>query len=116
MFYGGYAKNPTKLGNGEKVMIKPTIEEILKLLIDKETKTSQTAADQKGSSTRAFGAKEKKKKESARPSVRSRDSSSNKSTSMPARHCDTCFSNRLDFFGVRKLGKSFPWVITNPHE
>lgn len=89
MFYGGYAKNPTKEVNGRKVLIKPTTEEIL-LLIDIESDTSQTAAKEKSSSTRAFGAKGKK--ESSKTS--NGNNSSKTSTSKPARHCDTCFSNR----------------------
>ncbi|MCJ1271778.1 hypothetical protein MMC22_011683 [Lobaria immixta] len=44
MFLGGYAKNPTTVQNGQEVMVVPTLEEILKLLIDREAGTSQTAA------------------------------------------------------------------------
>ncbi|MCJ1270664.1 hypothetical protein MMC22_010561 [Lobaria immixta] len=44
MFLGGYAKNPTTVQNGQEVMVVPTLEEILKLLIDREAGISQTAA------------------------------------------------------------------------
>ncbi|MCJ1270403.1 hypothetical protein MMC22_010300 [Lobaria immixta] len=90
MFYGGYAKNPTKEVNGKKVLIEPTIEEIITLLIDQKSDT-QITAQEKSSSTRAFGAKGKK--ESSKAS-KVKDSSSKTSTAKPTRYCDTCFSNR----------------------
>lgn len=89
MFYGGYAKNPTKEVNGKKVLIKPTIEETITLLIDRESDT-QTTAKKKSSNTRAFGAKGEK--ESSKAS-KSKDASKT-SAAKPARHCDKCFSNR----------------------
>lgn len=55
VFLGIYAKNPTKIDNGKEVLIVPTIEEVLDLLIDREP--SSLASSPKPSTTRAYGAK-----------------------------------------------------------
>ena len=89
MFLGGYAKNHTTVQNGQEVMVVPTLEEILQLLIHREAGTSQTAANQNSSNTRAFRANGNS--ESPRPQARSGNPSSDRKL-----YCTSCYSNRHD--------------------
>lgn len=103
MFLGIYAMNPTKIENGVEIMNVPTIEEILQLLIYRESSTPSSPMD---SATRAFGAqgrennnkKDRNNKMSSnedssnsRPPARSGNSSVSLHTQ---RYCDTCYSTR----------------------
>ena len=97
MFLGGYAQNPTTIENGKEVMIVPTIEEILKLLIDRES-SNLTSSSSKQAGSRAFNAKGRDNKEdkkesstSNRPPARGGKSSNSQ---RPQRYCDVCYSTR----------------------
>ena len=97
MFLGGYAQNPTTIKNGKEVMIVPTIEEILKLLIDRES-SNLTSSSSKQAGSRAFNAKGRDNKEdkkesstSNRPPARGGKSSNSQ---RPQRYCDVCYSTR----------------------
>lgn len=98
MFLGGYGKNPTTTENGKVVMIVPTIEQVLKLLIDRESSNLVSTPSSKHLASRAFNGKGRDnkddKKESStsnRPSSRGGKSSNSQ---RPQRYCDVCFSTR----------------------
>lgn len=87
MYLGAYAKNPTKVVEGTETMIVSTIEEVIQLLIDRQTNTLQSST--KGDSTRAFGAVGKARRGSPRPAYsekRPRDSRQRD------QKCETCLS------------------------
>ncbi|MCJ1470081.1 hypothetical protein MMC07_008726 [Pseudocyphellaria aurata] len=58
MYLGEYAKNPTHLANGVQTMTIPTIEEVIQLLIDRQS--SNQMSSPKGDTTPAFRAMDKK--------------------------------------------------------
>lgn len=87
MYLASYAKNLTGTAEGvEGVMIVPTIEEVLKLLIDRESRTASTSPSSQ-SSTRAFNAKGR----NSRPPARGEKSSNSRGQLTP-RYCETCYS------------------------
>lgn len=89
-FLGGYARNPTKTENGVEILIVPTIEEILQLLIDRESRISSSLSLSQMPASRAFSARKKENKISSRPQARGGESSNSK---RPARYCATCYSH-----------------------
>lgn len=111
MFLASYARNPTRIELGIEVMIIPTIDEILKLLLDRESRNLQSSsANQEHSllTKRALGSEGQWKdssrsptrsswhsKDTSRSSTQAKSSSSshfyNSSNHQPS-HCDTCFS------------------------
>ena len=96
-FLGRYAENPTKVEKGVKVIVVPTIEDVMSQSLDRE---SSSSAASKQATTRAFDAKkgDNKNKESSsrdpshsRPPARGGKSSSSQ---RPQRYCDTCYSTK----------------------
>lgn len=89
MFLSSYATNPTKTENGVEVLIVPTIEEIVQLLIDRESRNSSSLSQMPASG--AFSAcKKKDNKDSSRPQVRGGESSNSQHHD---RYCATCYSH-----------------------
>ena len=93
-FLGRYSENPTKVEKGVKVMIVPTIEDVMSQLLDRE---SSSSAASKQATSRAFDAKKgdsknpNKDASSSRPPARGGKSSSSQRLQ---RYCDTCYSTR----------------------
>lgn len=79
MFLRGYAQDSKKTEGGE--MVVPTIEEVLKELIDREGSTQLSKDNQAGA--RAFGAKEKKDKEPSKSRPQARGGKSSNSPRPP---------------------------------
>ena len=98
MFLGGYAKNPTTTENGKVVMIVPTIEEVLKLLIDRESSNLTPTSSSQHSASRAFNAKRRDNKDDNKESSTSSKSPARSGKSpnsqRPQRYCDVCYSTR----------------------
>ena len=95
MFLSGYAQNLTTIENDKEVMIVPAIEEILKLLIDRES-SNLTSSLSKQAGSQTFNAKrqnnKKDKKESFisnKPPARGTKSSNSQCLQ---RYCDICYS------------------------
>ncbi|MCJ1428807.1 hypothetical protein MMC29_006718 [Sticta canariensis] len=98
MFLGGYAKNPTTTENGKVVMIVPTIEEVLKLLIDRESSNLTPTSSSKHSASRALNAQGRDNKDDKKGSSTSSKSpghgGKSPNSQRPQRYCDVCYSTR----------------------